>query len=113
MNAAPQDNVYPLWDLTVRSIHWIILVLLPASWWTAREGYLEVHQWLGLTIMVLVLTRLVWGFLGSPQARFRDFLRGPRTVLAYFRGSLPTRRGTIPPVAGRHYCFGCCCCRRR
>lgn len=76
----------PLWDVPVRLIHWTIALLLPASWWTAEEGKLDVHQWLGLTLIVLVCTRLCWGLIGSPQARFRDFLRGPRAVLATPRG---------------------------
>jgi cytochrome b len=87
---------YPLWDIPVRLIHWLIAALLPASWWTAEEGYLEVHQYLGLTILVLVLTRICWGFIGSPQSRFRDFLRGPGRVLAYLRGEPATTPGHNP-----------------
>jgi cytochrome b len=74
----------------------LIVLLLPASWWTAEEGYQDVHQWLGLTLMVAVLTRLCWGFIGSPQARFRDFLRGPAAVIAYFRGAASGTPGHNP-----------------
>jgi cytochrome b len=87
---------HPLWDGTVRVIHWLIVLLLPVSWWTAEEGYMEWHQWSGLTLLVLVLTRLVWGFIGSPQARFGDFLRGPGTVLAYLRGAPAQTPGHNP-----------------
>ena len=90
------NNDYPLWDLPVRLIHWAIVLLLPASWWTAEEGYFEQHQWLGLTLLVLVLTRLTWGVVGSPQARFTDFLRGPRAVLAYLRGAPSPTPGHNP-----------------
>ncbi|MFK8041307.1 cytochrome b/b6 domain-containing protein [Congregibacter sp.] len=97
---APPDvslqKQYPLWDLPVRLIHWLILLLLPASWWTAEEGYQEVHQWLGLTLLLAVLTRLCWGIVGSPQSRFKDFLRGPMGVLAYFRGASSTTPGHNP-----------------
>jgi cytochrome b len=91
-----ESRHYPLWDLPVRIIHWLIALLLPASWWTAEEGYLEVHQYLGLTLLVLVLTRICWGLVGSPQARFRDFLRGPGAVIAYFRGDPATTSGHNP-----------------
>lgn len=91
-----QPPAYPLWDLTVRSTHWVLLPLLPACWWTAEEGYMQQHQWLGLAILVLVLTRLVWGFVGSPQARFRDFLRGPGAIAAYLRGAAPQTPGHNP-----------------
>lgn len=86
----------PVWDLPVRLIHWSIALIVPASWWTAEEGYLEAHQYLGLTALVLVLTRLLWGFVGSPQARFSDFLRGPRAVLAYWRGEPSPTPGHNP-----------------
>ena len=85
---------FVLWDWPVRLIHWLLVVLLPASWWTAEEGYLEAHQWLGLTALVAVLTRLCWGLIGSAQARFRDFLRGPGAVLA----TLP--RPGVSPTPG-------------
>ena len=87
---------YPLWDWPVRIIHWAIALLLPLSWWTAEEGYYEVHQWLGLTTLVLVLTRLCWGVIGSPQARFSDFMRAPGVVLAYLRGAPSVTPGHNP-----------------
>lgn len=80
----------------MRLIHWAIALALPASWWTAEEGYYEQHQWLGLTVLVLVLTRLTWGFAGSPQARFADFLHGPGTLLAYLRGAPSPTPGHSP-----------------
>lgn len=90
----------PLWDVPVRLIHWAIAGLLPASWWTAEEGHLDVHQWLGLTLIVLVCTRLCWGLIGSPQARFRDFLRGPGAVIATLRGQDVSRTPGHNPAGG-------------
>jgi len=84
---ASKDSGYLLWDWPVRVIHWLIVVLLPASWWTAEEGYLEVHQYLGFTVLIAVCTRLCWGFVGSAQARFSDFVRGPRAVVDALRGT--------------------------
>lgn len=79
------DARHPLWDLPVRLSHWLITLCLPAAWWTAEEGLLELHAWVGYTVLSLVLARLAWGVVGSPQARFGDFLRGPRSILAYLR----------------------------
>jgi cytochrome b len=94
-DAAVQRN-YLLWDWPVRIIHWLIALILPASWWTAEEGYMEVHQWLGLSLLIAVLTRVCWGLIGSPQARFRDFLRGPARVFAYLRGAPQETPGHNP-----------------
>ena len=99
--AVPQvDDGYLLWDRPVRIIHWLIALLLPASWWTAEEGYLEAHQWLGFTVLIAVLTRLCWGLIGSAQARFTDFLRGPRAVLATLRGQSVSRTPGHNPAGG-------------
>lgn len=76
-----------LWDLPVRFIHWALAACVPAAWWTADQGYMEQHSWIGYSVLVLVATRLAWGLAGSPQARFSDFLRGPRAALAYLRGA--------------------------
>lgn len=90
------SNSHTLWDIPVRVIHWLIACLIPASWWTAEQGYQEAHQWLGLTLLIAVLTRLCWGVIGSPQSRFRDFLRGPRAVLSYFKGVPSSTPGHNP-----------------
>ena len=49
---------HPLWDLPVRLSHWVITLCLPAAWWTAEEGLLELHAWIGYTVLTLVLARL-------------------------------------------------------
>lgn len=86
----------PLWDLVVRIVHWSMVLLLPLAWYTAEEGHLERHGWIGYVLIVLLLTRVLWGFLGSRHARFSDFLRGPRAVLAYLRGAPSPTPGHNP-----------------
>mgnify|MGYP006288292401 FL=1 len=99
-DTAPAGNGHMLWDRPVRIIHWLIAALLPASWWTAEEGHLDVHQWLGFTVLIAVLTRLCWGLIGSAQARFNDFLRGPGAVVATLRGQSVSRTPGHNPAGG-------------
>jgi cytochrome b len=84
----------------VRLLHWLIVLLLPASWWTAEQGRLDLHQWFGYALIVAVVTRLCWGFVGSRHARFVDFLRGPRAVLATLRGQEVSRTPGHNPAGG-------------
>jgi cytochrome b len=77
---------FPLWDLPVRVFHWSIACLVPLAWWTGENQNYDAHQWIGYAVIVLVLTRVLWGFFGSAHARFTDFLVGPGGVLAYLRG---------------------------
>jgi cytochrome b len=79
-------KLHPLWDLPTRLCHWLIVACVGLSWWSAETENHELHQWLGYTVIVLVVSRIAWGFVGSPHSRFTDFLVGPGRVLAYIRG---------------------------
>jgi cytochrome b len=41
------------------------------------------HEWSGFAILVLVGFRLVWGIIGGRYSRFKNFIRGPATVIRY------------------------------
>lgn len=75
-----------LWDIPTRVFHWLIVCCLPMAWWSAETDNYEVHEWIGYTVITLVVTRIAWGFFGSEHSRFRDFVVGPAGVLAYLRG---------------------------
>jgi cytochrome b len=46
---------------------------------------MQVHEWSGVAILVLVLFRVVWGFVGGVHSRFIAFVTGPRKALEYAR----------------------------
>ena len=52
---------------------------------------MEVHQWLGISVLTLALSRIIWGFVGSETARFGHFIRGRRAVVTYLRGFVSFR----------------------
>lgn len=80
------SSVHPVWDLPTRLFHWSLLVCLVLAWWSAEFERYDIHEVTGQVIIVLILSRIVWGFLGSVHSRFADFLVGPTSVLAYLRG---------------------------
>jgi cytochrome b len=92
----PAQNTHPLWDLPTRVFHWLIVCCVPLAWWSAEQEYYDVHQWTGYTVLVLVVTRVAWGFIGSRHSRFADFLVGPRSALAYLRGRGARGKGHNP-----------------
>jgi len=89
-------NGHVLWDLPTRLSHWLIVICVPLSWWSAETENYGLHQWLGYTVLVLVISRVVWGFVGSRHSRFADFLAGPGRVLGYLKGVEPARPGHNP-----------------
>ncbi|HEY1145442.1 MAG TPA: cytochrome b/b6 domain-containing protein [Allosphingosinicella sp.] len=75
-----------VWDLPVRLVHWLMVLLIPFSWWSAENDEMSLHRLSGYVLLGLLLFRLVWGFVGSEPARFSRFVRGPAAVRRYLRG---------------------------
>ena len=76
----------PIWDLPTRLFHWLLVALIALSWWSAEYHQDELHIWLGMAVLSLLIFRLLWGFVGGSTARFANFIRGPRAVFGYLRG---------------------------
>ncbi len=84
-SSAPDDDAPRLvWDLPLRVAHWgLALAVIGAfvSGWIGGGAFVA-HVACGATALVLVLFRVAWGCVGPAHARFADFVRGPRAVLA-------------------------------
>lgn len=87
-----------VWDPLVRVLHWGLVVAVALAWVTAEESE-RAHELIGYLVLAIVAVRLAWGFLGSRHARFADFVRPPREVVAYARGMLD---GTAPRQLGHN-----------
>lgn len=85
-----------VWDRPVRIVHWLFVILIAASWWTARQEMMEWHYRSGIALVGLVVFRIVWGLIGSSTARFAGFVRGPGTILSYLRGRTESPIGHNP-----------------
>lgn len=72
-----------VWDPFVRLFHWGVVALVATAFIT--QDWKHVHMPIGYAVLALVAARIVWGFIGTKHARFRDFVARPRTVLAYLR----------------------------
>lgn len=79
-----------VWDPFVRVFHWSQAALIALAWLTADEVK-WLHEWSGYLVGALIGLRVFWGFLGTEHARFSDFVRGPRAIIAYL-GDLLHRR---------------------
>jgi cytochrome b len=76
-----------IWDLPLRISHWGLAAAVLGAYLTERTGPVAFrwHVLFGYAVLVLALFRVAWGWLGPAHARFSDFVRGPRTALAYLR----------------------------
>lgn len=93
-NASPilvdERIAVPVWDWPVRVVHWAMVICLVGLVITGlRKGdAMAWHMRLGEVLLALVLFRILWGFVGSRNARFTAFLRGPRAGIRYLRSRL-------------------------
>jgi cytochrome b len=72
----------PVWDRFVRVGHWLLAGAFTVAYLT-EDDWLTTHVWAGYLAGTIVLLRIVWGFIGSEHARFRDFLFAPTHSLRY------------------------------
>ncbi|HMN46111.1 MAG TPA: cytochrome b/b6 domain-containing protein [Povalibacter sp.] len=78
-----------VWDLPVRLFHWTLVLSIAAAYVTAEFGgsnWADWHGRIGAFVLALLVFRLIWGFIGTPTARFRNFFPTPSRLVAYLRG---------------------------
>lgn len=74
MNSTQHSLV--IWDRFIRFFHWSLALSFLLNFWVLEAGD-PPHEWVGYFIGLLLIARLVWGFIGSPNARFSQFFPTP------------------------------------
>ncbi len=103
-----------VWDAFVRIFHWSVVTLFFCNYLLSDRGMPfergnTLHIYAGYVVIGFVLARLVWGFIGSPNARFKNFIptfsEFKTYMQAMLRGEHPYHEGHNPAGAVMIVCL--------
>jgi cytochrome b len=93
------------WDWPTRAFHWTLVFCIVSAWASFKladrigDPTLIWHRWNGYFILILLVFRLIWGFVGSSTSRFTAFVTWPWNALTY---GLDMMRGKKRPFLGHN-----------
>lgn len=68
-----------IWDPLIRFFHWTVAAMFLLNFLVFEAGDTN-HRWAGYYILAALAIRLIWGFIGSENARFKNFLPTPSGI---------------------------------
>jgi len=88
----PRLNEVFVWPLCTRIIHWIIASSFFLSFITSFYHHLfRWHLAFGLIFGIVLLFRLIWGFVGPNYATFKTFKLSAKELKSYFQEKVQNR----------------------
>jgi len=75
------------WDPLVRVFHWSLAFFFLLAFAT-EDDWMDLHVWTGYVIAMLIGFRLLWGIIGTRNARFLSFVKSRQIVMQHLRNML-------------------------
>jgi len=72
MSGTPNEPSERVWDPLVRLTHWTIAIAILLNGFIIDDDALA-HIWIGYAALSLLALRLLWGLIGTENARFSSF----------------------------------------
>lgn len=94
-----------VWDIWIRLFHWLLVVSVGFSLLSGETGFLffDWHKNVGEWVLVLLLFRLIWGFIGSSNTGLVGLIVNPMKAFSHLAQLL---RGTAAQTRGHNAAGG-------
>jgi len=93
-----KDGLVFVWPVSTRIIHWLIVASFTGAFITSYYEYmLHDHVAFGFIFGVMLIYRIIWGFIGPRYATFNTFKLKPSQLKDYFVEKVKNRWRKIPP----------------
>jgi cytochrome b len=79
-----ESSTVKVWDPLVRVFHWSLVFFFLLAFIT-EDDWLDLHEQAGYAVAFLIGFRLLWGLVGTRNARFMTFVKSPKVMLAYLK----------------------------
>ena len=89
-------NKIRLWDLPTRLFHWLFAAAILGAIATDLLDNITWHSYCGYTALVLVVFRIIWGFVGPHHARFSSFVPSLSGLKAFLKDQTVSPLGHNP-----------------
>jgi len=83
----PNPSTVKAWDPLVRVFHWSLVFFFLLAFVT-EDDWMSLHVWAGYAASMLIGFRLLWGLVGTRNARFLSFVKSPKVVMRHLRDML-------------------------
>jgi len=92
-----------IWSLPTRIFHWLLVIGMVAAYILSdEEELLNFHSSVGYMVGILIIFRIVWGFVGPKYSRFSDFPIGVNSLKNFatdMKGSKSLSAGHNPAAS--------------
>jgi cytochrome b len=85
-----------VWDGFIRSFHWLLVLSIAVLYLSADEGMIELHFVTGFFTLALIVTRLIWGVIGSSTAKLSALIHSPKAVFKGLRAPVDSLGHSAP-----------------
>lgn len=81
-----RDPEILVWSRLIRIGHWLLAFAFATLYLEYKK--FPLHPYAGYAVLIIVIFRIIWGFIGPGAANFSTFIFSPRQIFEYLKSAL-------------------------